>query len=661
MNGTNGKINVLLIEDDRVDVMIFERALQKSGLDFLLTVCYDFQQASEQLNSTNNSIDCIFLDYMLPGGDAKEILDLIRLLELRIPVAVLTSQGDEKIAVQMMKMGAFDYFPKAELSPDKLARTVFAMVGMVQLNREKRKAELELREKDLLIKKITDSSPNLIYVFDIVEELNVYYNRVLHTMLKYSEEDIKVFGNQFFSSVIHPDDIEAVHKYHLAMVDAKDDEIRMIEYRIRRKDGIYIWLHSRDTVFLRDTNGKVVQVLGTAIDNTAQKENEAELIKAKQMAEIAAKVKSEFLSNMSHEIRTPMNAIIGLADILLQDKLQGQVLENVKSIKQSANNLLVIINDILDFSKIEAGKVNLESIDFSLRDLLVQLNKTLDFQVESKGISLTFEMADEVPDILIGDPYRLNQILLNITGNAVKFTESGGVTVKINLLQLHQNLVRLLFVIEDTGIGIAKDKLDGIFESFTQAHSIGINSYGGTGLGLAITKHLVALQNGTISVESDEGKGSAFSIELAYEISQKENLDDIEGVSTTQDNLGGARILVMEDNPMNKLVVRQVLEKWQCDFEIYENGKLGLEAFENSEFDLVLMDLQMPVMDGFEATSKIRQVEAGSQSRIPILALTANAFPETKAKVLSSGMDDFITKPFNLAELYQKLDKFLRQ
>ncbi len=534
------------------------------------------------------------------------------------------------------------------------------MVSLHNINREKQKAEKELKEKDLFIQKITDSSPNLIYVFDIEKELNIYYNKEIFSLLKYSQEDIESYENRFFSTIIHSDDIEQVHKYHLDMVTAIDDEIRTIEYRIKRKDDVYIWLHSRDTVFQRNESGKVIQILGNAIDITERKKNEEELIKAKQMAEIAAQAKSEFLSNMSHEIRTPMNAIIGLTDLLLQENFSGQILENVKSIKQSANNLLVIINDILDFSKIEAGKITFEEIDFSLNKLIKQVQKTLNFQVENKGITLATNIDNNIPDRLIGDPYRLNQILLNITGNAVKFTAQGNVKIDIKLLDKTSTHVNLEIAVSDTGIGIPSEKLTGIFDSFTQAHNSS-TTYGGTGLGLSITRRLIELQNGSIEVSSKVGDGSVFTILLNFKISEKVSEDKHESTNATKECLKGARVLIIEDNPLNQLVIRQVLDKWKCEYKICGNGLIGFDTYQENEFDIILMDLQMPVLNGFQTTEKIRKEIEGPKSKIPIIALTADAFPETRTKVLSSGMNDFITKPFNATDLFTKLENLLSE
>lgn len=653
-------IVIFLIEDDDVDVMAFKRALKKAQIPHRLEVSQEPHLAMEVLIEKGATFDCIFLDYQLPGSDGLTILKKIKSLDLMVPVAILTSQGDEKIAVQMMKLGAFDYIPKSDVNSEKIARTIFSMVSLHKVNKEKHKAQKELREKDFLIQKITDSSPNLIYVFDIQTGKNIYYNREIYSLLKYSETEIKAHDNHFFSSVIHPDDLDRVRNYHLAMGTAKDEDIRMIEYRIRRIDGAYIWLHSRDTVFLRDQNGKVIQILGIAIDITTRRNNEEELLKAKQLAEIAAQAKSEFLSNMSHEIRTPMNAIIGLTDLLLQEKFSGQTLENVKSIKQSANNLLVIINDILDFSKIEAGKITFEAIDFSLSQLLVQVVKSLKFQADRKKIGFSATIAECIPDMLIGDPYRLNQILLNITGNAVKFTSKGEVKIAVEMAEKKGESVQLLFIISDTGIGIPEEKIVGIFDSFTQAHSNSSTTYGGTGLGLAITQRLVELQNGTISVKSEIGKGSVFTIALEYKVSHKLTVPESDVVDHQSVYFNNARILVVEDNPMNQLVIRQVLEKWNCKYKICSNGQLAFDTYLDEAFDLVLMDLQMPVLNGFETAIKIRNEMEGQKAEVPIIALTADAFPDTRTKVLAAGMNDFISKPFNANDLHAKLEVFLK-
>lgn len=392
-------------------------------------------------------------------------------------------------------------------------------------------------------------------------------------------------------------------------------------------------------------------------DITEKKRGEQELMKAKEAAENALKTKSYFLSSISHEIRTPMNAIIGLTDILLEQEQEAEQLEYLRSIKHSSDNLLRLINDLLDFSKLEAGKIQFEQIDFELNKQLTELEKSFNKKISEKGIDFITVINLDVPPILNGDPYRLNQVLINLVSNAVKFTEKGYIKLSVTIKSRKENDIILLFKLEDTGIGIPENKQHEIFESFTQASVATTREYGGTGLGLAITKNIVEQQGGCIKLESEENKGSVFFIELPFKVSGLQTLIDPLTISHHQ-SLSHLRILVAEDNPMNQLVIKKTLEDWQADYDITRNGKELLKRLDTSEYDIILMDLQMPEMDGMEATHIIRSEKEGYIVDIPIIAFTADAFPETRVKVLESGMNDFITKPFDKNELYSKIVRY---
>lgn len=393
-----------------------------------------------------------------------------------------------------------------------------------------------------------------------------------------------------------------------------------------------------------------------AINISQNKKNEQELINAKQIAESSEKAKMLFLTNMSHEIRTPMNAIVGITDILLGDHIETKFKDNLNIIKHSADNLLVIINDILDFSKIEAGKVELEHIEFDVIELLDNLVKTFSLKTSQKKIFFDINIDENIPHQLIGDPYRLNQILVNLINNAIKFTEKGGITFNVNVFRIEDNSIQLLFNISDTGIGIAPSKIESIFESFTQESNLITRKYGGTGLGLTISKRLIELQQGKIKVESELGVGSKFIIELPFGISRKlyKFKKEVSGLKDLTD----LKILVVEDNNMNQIVAKQILHKWNAYVDTVNNGVEAIEILSTKSYDVILMDLQMPLMDGYEATKIIRDENSKVLNhQVPIIALTADAFPEIKRKALEYGMNDFISKPFKQDDLFVKLTK----
>ncbi len=393
-----------------------------------------------------------------------------------------------------------------------------------------------------------------------------------------------------------------------------------------------------------------------AINISQNKKIEQELIHAKLVAESSEKAKMLFLTNMSHEIRTPMNAIVGITDILLGDNIETKFKDNLNIIKHSADNLLVIINDILDFSKIEAGKVELEHIEFDVAELLDNLVKTFLLKTSQKRIFFEINIDENLPHQLIGDPYRLNQILVNLINNAIKFTEKGGITFGVDILNIEDNSILLAFKISDTGIGIAPSKIETIFESFTQESNVITRKYGGTGLGLTISKRLVGLQHGKIKVESELGVGSKFIIDLPFGISRK--LYKFKKEVSSLKDLTDLKILVVEDNNMNQIVAKQILHKWNAYVDTVNNGVEAIEILSHKSFDVILMDLQMPLMDGYEATRIIRDENSKVLNhQVPIIALTADAFPEIKRKALECGMNDFISKPFKQDDLFVKLTK----
>ncbi len=374
-----------------------------------------------------------------------------------------------------------------------------------------------------------------------------------------------------------------------------------------------------------------------------------------QNAAAASQAKSQFLAHMSHEIRTPLNGIIGIADILSQTQLDDSQDQYVKTIFNSGEALLSIINDILDFSKIEAGKLELENIIFSLSAQCPTLNDIFVVQLKNKNLTLNIEIDPDIPKYLMGDPLRIKQILLNLISNSIKFTHEGGINLSVHLANSESDLT-LQFVVQDTGIGIAEDKQKILFEAFTQVDSSTTRKYGGTGLGLQISKRLVELMGGKIQVESTLNQGSVFSFTLRSQTGTEEQVVHIEDINPAQQPAEQIRILVAEDNQTNQLVVGAMLKRLGYQYDICDDGQLAIEAIDKQAYDLVLMDCQMPVLDGFAATQKIRTTT--DKTKLPIIALTAGATAKEQRQCYEAGMNDFLSKPITLEVLKQTLLKW---
>lgn len=390
-------------------------------------------------------------------------------------------------------------------------------------------------------------------------------------------------------------------------------------------------------------------------------EREQDLLKAKEEAEKSSHAKAEFLSIMSHEIRTPMNAVVNLTNFLLEDSPAVRQVENLNILKFSANNLLAIINDVLDFNKIESGKVDFEAIDFDLLHLLDSIRYSMAVNARKKNIGFFLEADLNLSTMLVGDPNRLTQILNNLISNAIKFTDSGWVKLHLTLVEETKDSVNLKFAIRDTGIGISEEEKLYIFNMFTQAASDTTRKYGGTGLGLAITRRLLQLQKSEIELESTVGEGSIFSFVLNFGKGSTLEKSHAAGLPAQHDkrDLTGKHILVVEDNTVNVLVVKRFLQKWGVEFAHAADGVEALKKVANFSFDLILMDIHMPNMDGYEAAKAIRGKDDAHYQNIPIIALTASALMDNRERVYEAGMNDIVVKPFKPAELYRILTQYI--
>lgn len=385
------------------------------------------------------------------------------------------------------------------------------------------------------------------------------------------------------------------------------------------------------------------------------------LKKEKEDAIKQAENRKFFLSSIAHEIKNPLSAIIGMTNILMEENPTEKQIEIIKTMKFSADNLLKFLNDILNIAKIESGKIQLEEIEINIPELLENIKKSHLSIIKENHIDFKIHIDPKIPNIVLGDLLRINQILTNLVSNAVKFTNSGNVSIDVNLKDKRANFVEIEFSVSDTGIGIPKDKIDSIFDSFNQGEINISRKFGGTGLGLTIAKKILDLMESKFHVESEPNKGSKFSFVLflkvlmhqALEIKPKEQITD-------KKSLKGMKLLLVEDNISNQKVATRYLQKWDIEVDIAENGIMCLEKIVQKEYDIILMDLQMPEMDGYTATIEIRKMEDQKIKAIPIIALTASTLMDTSSKVEKAGMNDYLTKPFVPKDLYNTIAKYYK-
>ncbi|MES2650380.1 MAG: response regulator [Bacteroidota bacterium] len=385
-----------------------------------------------------------------------------------------------------------------------------------------------------------------------------------------------------------------------------------------------------------------------------------ELIQAKELAEQGKRVKESFLANMSHEIRTPINGIIGLINLLSQTEINEHQLEMLNLLKTSSTSLLGVINDVLDLSKIESGKFKINRGETKIIELCNSVVNLLGIGAKEKNIALTTLLDNDLPPILIADSLRLNQILMNLIGNAIKFTEKGSVTLKVQVLDKKGNNLKIQFSVIDTGIGIAKENIDKIFEVFEQANEHTTTKFGGTGLGLSIVKSLAKLKGGTLAVESEEGKGSLFTFTNWYEVVSLQAINTTDQLKTnTLNPFNNVKVLLAEDNPINTFLIIKILKSWNVEIDVVENGQEAIDKLQENNYDLVLMDTYMPVMNGLDAIRLIRSGAVPNKQNIPIINFSAAVMEEDKQVAMDAGADDILNKSFEPQLLHDKISRFV--
>ncbi|MEM7110259.1 MAG: ATP-binding protein, partial [Bacteroidota bacterium] len=512
---------------------------------------------------------------------------------------------------------------------------------------ENRENLIKYVQKGLFYKSVVEDGSDIIFIVDYEGNI-LYHNPSVEDTL--GHEPGSLIGKNFFE-FIKPEALKSLRKEFAASTNKPYDE--NVEFIFRCKDLSYKYLEF-NSINLRHKDNIRGLILDCR-DITQRKRDAEELLRAQR-------AKEQFLANMSHEIRTPINGIAGMVNLLFEANTEQDRTHYLNAIKHSTENLKVIINDILDLSVIESGKLKFETIGFNIRYQLGAVIDTFMYQSKEKGIDLSYTISPKAEHVLLGDPVRLNQILINLINNSLKFTHTGEISVNVDLEKEKNKNHWIRFEVSDTGVGISSEKLGRIFDSFTQADESVTRRYGGTGLGLSIVKQLVELQKGTIKVESKENVGTKFTFTIPYKFGSDKDLIHPRINSRRKSpthSFYGTKVLLVEDNDINRLYALNILKKWHCQIDQAENGYTALEKLKANDYDIILMDVQMPIMDGYEATKAIRKAFADEKSKIPIIALTANAIKGDNEKCLEMGMNDYLSKPFQPELLFDVMSKFI--
>ncbi|MBF0101078.1 MAG: response regulator [Desulfobacterales bacterium] len=644
----------ILAIDDKLDNLISLEAILKYHLN--CTVIVAQSGIAGIAKALTEQPDTILLDIKMPEMDGYEVLSHLKSDEKtkHIPVIILTAiRTDAEERIKGLNLGA-DAFLHKPIETMELIAQVSVMLRIKKAeDLLRKKTQAQLQEQYEFFMNVLNALYHPFYVIDANTHNIIFAN----TAAKLTKSD----GITTCYSLSHGNDSPCSGKNHLCPVAEikRTKKAVIVEHIHKQHDGSinYVEIHGHPIL---DKNGDVVQIIEYAFDITERKQMEYKMIESKKAAELLSLAKSEFIANISHEFRTPMNGIIGMTDLLLETKLDEKQDKYVNILKTSSGLLLGIVNQILDFSKIESGKFELVIKNFDLHSIVEHINNLQLPLSKQKNIGFSFEINDNVPVLLKGDPIRLEQILLNLINNAFKFTKQGEVRVNARLVEATLSHVTLHVDVKDTGVGIDRNKQFALFKPFSQADTSSTRTYGGTGLGLSIAKELCQLMGGTIGFKSTLGKGSTFWFTAVFEKQGQDQkvADTIPHESHPAITSRKLNILVAEDNFFNQEFIIELL-KYQIghDVTIAENGQEAINKLSNEDFDLVLMDIQMPIMDGFEATRIIRDPQSSVRNhQIPIIAVTASASSDDEKKCIDIGMNGYLSKPIHAQKLFAMID-----
>ncbi len=688
---------ILVVDDLPDNLRLLVKVLRENG--YVVRPVPDGYLALEAVKKSPP--DLILLDILMPNLDGYELCQKLKAdpQTRDIPVIFLSALSEGLDKAKAFQIGGADYIIKPFYVEEVLARiqhqlNLRSMQAQLRQRNQKliqrntrlrreisarRQAEAALRNSQYFLQKLADTVPQILLLFDLERETTVYLNQQYTTVLGYSAEEISQASKQWLIDCLHPDDQHLYYDIPRRFINLGDNEVLSTEYRFRHKNGEWRWLLAREVVFSRNDLGSAAQILCSVEDISSRKLAEVELQQAKEAAESANRAKSIFIANMSHELRTPLNAILGFSQLMNYDaNLSKKQLENLNIIHRSGEHLLILINQVLDLSKIEAGRMTLSENNFNLHYLLADVEDMFSLRAKNKGLQLEFDCAPDVSKYIRADEVKLRQVLLNLIGNAIKFTSSGGVKVIISQKQqtTDNGTKTIQFQIKDTGVGIASEEFEKLFQPFVQTTS-GQKVQEGTGLGLTISHQFVKLMGGEITVISrgkmftpgnpprelnddetpKEGTTFLFDIPLGIADGVVENQGESRRVIALAPNQPEYRILVVDDSDINRQLLVQLISPLGFEVREASNGAEAIEMWESWLPHLIWMDMLMPVMDGYEATKRIKSTTKGQAT--PVIALTASVFEEEKSVVLSAGCNDFVRKPFQEETVFDIMAKYL--
>ncbi len=633
-------IKILVIDDDEIDRISLKRSIKASGFNAEITMASN--KAEGLVAVADNIYDCIFLDYNLPDCNGLDFLRDHRNELNGASVIVVTSHGDEKLAVDAMRLGACDYIPKNHVTPEGISQSIRYALRINEAQLKNTRFERALQESEKKLDTVIAKSPIILFAIDKNGVFTMFKGKGVE-MLKLNPEEI--IGKNFFDTHKKlPIDIKELR----TVIEGKELNTTL---EINGRHFEVTCIPQRDDMF------EPAGMIGIATDVTELKKSEIELKNNLSTAVESQKVKEQFLANMSHEIRTPIHGIMSLTNLLIKTNIDTDQLTYLNAVKKSADNLLVIINDILDLSKIEAQKMTFESTIFSAEEMVDTTFELFKAKANEKNIKISKVVDQCIPEYIKGDPTRLSQILNNLVNNAIKFTNKGGVEIGVRLVDSNERCSMLTFTIKDTGIGIPQNKLSTIFDMFTQAGDDITRKFGGTGLGLSIAKKLVDLQGGIIKVDSILNQGTTFTFSMPFDHPDPAELEAHHAVSEEPESRidSDLKILVVEDNDINRLVINKIMKDWGVKPDNAVNGVDAIEKIKAGNYDIILMDIEMPEMNGYQCIREIRTALPEPKNRTPVMAMTAHANKKERDKCIGLGMDDYISKPFDPFDLKQKI------